>query len=136
LVKFLEINGKNLKEFHVNGYGSLNLIITKYCPNLKSLYTLFPKNEMETLKIIFNNCQQLESIKILCGKGYLTEKEIFRIVAKHSPKSFHELKLINFVIFESDFETFFINWKDHVPQKSIECNLKVQRKGIEILEKI
>ncbi|PKK61463.1 hypothetical protein RhiirC2_791770 [Rhizophagus irregularis] len=139
LVKFLENNGKNLKEFHVNGYGSLNLIIAKYCPNLLSLYTLFPKNEMETLKFIFNNCQKLESIKILCGEGYLTEKEILKIVAIHSPKNFHELKLYNFDISGSDFEPFFINWKDRVPLKSIsfiiECHLNVKRENIELLEK-
>jgi len=64
LIKFLEIHGRNLKEIHFgsNGVNSLNLIIAKFCPNLKLLYTKFKNNEIETLKVILHSCQQLESI--------------------------------------------------------------------------
>src|SRR5436853_66977 len=61
LIKFLENNGKNLKKFYVGdkgGYGnnSLNLAIAKFCPNLEKLSTGFKNDELETLKIVFNNC--------------------------------------------------------------------------------
>ncbi|RIA92237.1 hypothetical protein C1645_846278 [Glomus cerebriforme] len=139
LVKFLENNGKNLKEFYVNGYGSLNLIIAKFCPNLRSLYTLFPENEMETLKVIFNSCQQLESLKVLCGNRYLKESKVLKIVAKHSPENFHELKLRNFGISELDLESFFISWKNRVPQRSISFIIEgfifIKREHIDIFEK-
>jgi hypothetical protein len=69
IIKFLENNGKNLKEFYINEYNnSLNLAIAKFCPNLKSLYTRFMFDEIETLKEIINNCQKLESIEVNCKK--------------------------------------------------------------------
>jgi len=77
----------------------LNLAIAKFCSNLKSLYTRFINDgyESETLKVILNNCQQLESINILYDdySNYdyygisededlfcLNEKELLEIVAK------------------------------------------------------
>ena len=73
LIDFLEKNGKILKEFYVgdiDGYSdnSLNLAIAKFCPKLRKLSTGFIKNELETLKLVFNNCQYLERIKIWCGE--------------------------------------------------------------------
>jgi hypothetical protein len=68
LIKFLENNGRNLKEFYI-GYGtnnSLNLAIAKFCQNLRKLFARFKKDELETLKLIFNSCQYLESIQIWC----------------------------------------------------------------------
>ncbi|RIA80415.1 hypothetical protein C1645_838748 [Glomus cerebriforme] len=60
-----------------------------------SLKELSLTNKYEkTLKIIFNGCQQLESMKIwtndvLYGDG----KKVLNTVANYSPKTFHELRL-------------------------------------------
>lgn len=41
LIKFLENNRKDLKEFYINSSNySLLLAIAKFCPNLKSLYCI------------------------------------------------------------------------------------------------
>ncbi|GBC00960.1 hypothetical protein RclHR1_04010007 [Rhizophagus clarus] len=122
MIKFFENNGKNLKEFCTCNYdNTLNLAIAKFCPNLKSLFTLFLDNEIETLKTIFNNCQQLESIKVWCGNGYLNESEFFEVLAYYSPKNFYELEIyfIEREILSKDLEKFFNNWKNRIPQKSL-----------------
>jgi len=94
LNKFLEINGKNLTEFYVGHQdNSLNLTVAKFCPNLKKFHLIFKYDELETLKIIFNSCQYLETIKIDCGGTYLKEKEMLEVVSKYSPKNFYELKI-------------------------------------------
>jgi len=68
LINFLENNGKNLKEIHTQYSHHSYLIMAKSCPNLKSLSMIFLDNEViETLKEIFNSCQQLERIKVMCG---------------------------------------------------------------------
>jgi len=91
LIKFLEINGKNLIEFYVGHQdNSLNLTVAKFCPNLKKFHLIFKYDELETLKIIFNSCQYLETIKIDCGGTYLKEKEMLEVVSKYSPKNFYE----------------------------------------------
>ncbi|RIA80118.1 hypothetical protein C1645_839266 [Glomus cerebriforme] len=127
MFNFLENNGTNLKELYVHNYShdsSLNLAIAKFCPNLKSLHTKFMKDDMI---VIFNSCQQLESIEVLNDKtcSFKGEK-VLEIVAKHSSKNFHELNLYNFEELRSeDLESFFINWKNRVSQKSISlivCN--------------
>src|SRR5436305_1319259 len=43
LIKFLENNGRNLKEFYVDYIidDSLNLALAKFCPNLRKLFTRF-----------------------------------------------------------------------------------------------
>lgn len=69
LIKFLENNGKNLKELYVKGNdNSLNLAIIKFCPNLINLSTKVEKDCAETLKLIFSNCRYLEGIKIFFEK--------------------------------------------------------------------
>src|SRR5207248_1297507 len=86
LIKFLENNGKNLRELYNSHHdNSLNLAIVKFCPNLKSLFTPIMNDELETLKIIFIRCQRLESIKILCGNNYLNEKGILETLTEYSP---------------------------------------------------
>jgi hypothetical protein len=130
LIKFLENNGKNLKEFYVmSNYesDSLNLAIAELCPNLKSLFTLFKFDKIESLKSILNNCQQLESIGTQYYYGSLDEKEILETLAKYSPKSFHRLKLINYSdtkLVPEDLEEFFINWNNRVPQRSLSFIIK------------
>ena len=56
---------------------------------------MFKKDELETLKMIFDGCQKLESMKFWChdNERFLNKNEMFEVIAKHSPKAFHELKL-------------------------------------------
>ncbi|RIA82964.1 hypothetical protein C1645_880782 [Glomus cerebriforme] len=129
LISFIENNGKNLKEFYVdNDYGrndnSLNLAITKFCPNLRKLSVGFKNNELETLKLIFNDCQYLESIKIWCGGKFLNEKVALDMFVNYSNKNTFEIILYHYYDMESkllpkELESFFISWIDHVPQKSL-----------------
>jgi hypothetical protein len=148
LIKFLENNGKNLKEFYVknNGY-LLNLAIAKFCPNLRKLFTIFRNDELETIKLIFNNCQYLESIQAWCGGRYLNDKEILEIILKYSPRNFYELNIYYIwgaqpKILPEELEEFFINWNNRIPQKSLsfiitkgsKC-LKFKQENIEIIEK-
>src|SRR2546430_3931716 len=53
---------------------SINLAIAKFCTNLRKLSTGFKKDELETLKMVFNGCQHLESIKIWCGGWYFLNR--------------------------------------------------------------
>ncbi|RGB43320.1 hypothetical protein C1646_749888 [Rhizophagus diaphanus] len=122
LTKFLVNNGKNLEELElvlsncVNSVinNSINLAIAKYCPSLKSLHTEFKR--IEELIMIFDNCQQLESIRISSDKS-LGGKKLLEIVAKYSPKNFHELNLFHAKLHSKDLESFFISWKDRVSQR-------------------
>jgi hypothetical protein len=42
VVKFLENNGKNIKEFYINMKdNALNLSIIKFCPNIKKVSLIF-----------------------------------------------------------------------------------------------
>ncbi|RIA99334.1 hypothetical protein C1645_870050 [Glomus cerebriforme] len=150
LIKFLEINGKNLKELYIGEYdATLNLVISKFCPNLKNLSSIFLEEELGTLKVILNNCQYLESINVWCGDGYLNEKEFLEVFAKHSPKTFYELEIFyaykaRSEIPPEDLEQFLINWKNRIPQnplsliiiKSYDCiSLEVNRENEKIIEK-
>ena len=91
---FIQVNGKNLRECYLKNFdsnyscNSLYLAIANFCPNLKKLYCWFKNNEVETLKIVLNSCQYLESIYIRCGGGYLSEKVSLEALAKFSPKNF------------------------------------------------
>ncbi len=131
LVNFFANNGKNLEEIYIEYYKiSLNSTIAKYCPNLKSLYTIFMENEIKTLQKIFNSCQRLESIEVWCGSWnegggcYLKESELLQMVINDSPKTFNELKIYytfrtDSALFPKDLESFFTSWTNRVPQKSI-----------------
>ncbi|CAB4393062.1 unnamed protein product [Rhizophagus irregularis] len=119
LIKFLVNNGRNLEEltvFHCDN-NSLNLAIANYCPNLKSLNVDFPSNEKEKLIMILVNCQQLESIITSCGGSYLSGKKLLELVAKYSPKNFHELNLHNANLDSKVLESFFTSWKNRISQK-------------------
>ncbi|RIA87719.1 hypothetical protein C1645_877854 [Glomus cerebriforme] len=129
LMKFLEINGKNLKECYI-GYNNgksdnlLNLTIAKFCPNLRKLSVGFKSSELETLKIVYNNCQYLESINIWCGSEFLSEKEALELVVNYSHKNLYEIILYHMYFTRSkllpeDLESFFISWINRVPQKSL-----------------
>ncbi|PKY52078.1 hypothetical protein RhiirA4_469491 [Rhizophagus irregularis] len=121
VMKFLENNGKNLKKFYANESNKdLRLSIAKFCPNLKSLFITFMDDEQDVLKTIFISCQYLESIKILCGKSYLSVKEVFETVAINSPSNFRELKIRHITNSDAstdDLESFFACWERRTPKK-------------------
>ena len=142
LIRFLENNGKNLKEFYINYNisNSLNSAIAKFCPDLRKLFTSFKKDELEMLKMILSNCQYLESIKFRCCGDYLNEKEIFDVVAKYSPKNLYELKLsysedIKSELLPEELESFFISWANRTPQKSLSL-FSIYNESVGSLDKI
>ncbi|CAB4400635.1 unnamed protein product [Rhizophagus irregularis] len=151
MIKFLEINGKNLNELYMhNNDKILNLIIAKFCPNLKSLFTIFMDDEIENLKLILNNCQYLESIKIWCGDYYLNEKDFLEVFAKYSPKNFYKLEIfyaykVSLEVPSDDLENFFLSWKSRIPQKPLSLiiidkysdfiSLKVNDENMKIIKK-
>ncbi|PKC75203.1 hypothetical protein RhiirA1_436462 [Rhizophagus irregularis] len=119
---FLENNGKNLKEFYLGDFGgisdkSLNLAIARTCPNLKKLSTGF-SYELITLQIVFDGCQYLESIRIWY------EKKALEAIAKYSHNIdelilYHHSFKARFELLPKELESFFIDWKNRVPQKSL-----------------
>ncbi|GBC21423.2 hypothetical protein GLOIN_2v1784405 [Rhizophagus irregularis DAOM 181602=DAOM 197198] len=116
---------------------SLSKHSTKFCPNLKSLYTLFKFDKIETLKIILNDCQQLESIETQYIYDFLSEKELLETLAKYSPKNFYRLKLINYSdskLVPKDLEEFFSNWKNRVPLKSFSFIIRRWNNSLESKE--
>jgi len=147
--EFLATNGNNLKVIHLR-YGNTlsNLAIAKFCPNLKSLSTIFRDDEVETLKGILNGCQELESIMVWDGgRSHLNESKLLKVIAKFSPKEFHEIKIIwNYGSrsepFLEELEPFFISWENRILQKSlsliiIDCQnkLKVKKENMKTIEK-
>ncbi|GBB86749.1 hypothetical protein RclHR1_13150005 [Rhizophagus clarus] len=128
LIKFLENNGKNLKEICIGEYttccdNSLNLAIAKFCPNLRKISTGIENNELETLKIIFNSCKNLESVKIWCGGKFLSEKEVLEAFAKYS-QNIYELILyhlfeVRFELLPEELESFFVSFAVRKPQKPL-----------------
>jgi len=152
LTKFLKNNGRNLKEIHLCHFNNvlLNLDIANFCSNLKSLYTVFDEDDMETLKVILNNCQQLESLETMCGESgydyYLNENKLLEIIVKYSPKKFHELKIHYEVykeLFPEELESVFISWANRIPQKSLTLIIiddlqsvsTVKKDSMEVIEK-
>ena len=162
LIKFLENNGKNLKELYLSDRyfrpinNLLKLEIANLCPNLIKFSSKFKENELETFKIILSSCQYLESIDIGCYNGYLSEKEALETLAKYSNKNINELILnyynpYNYYRLQSELlpeelESFFINWMNRTPQKPISLiignsndwnyknykNMKIIKKYIEL----
>ncbi|RIA94918.1 hypothetical protein C1645_873159 [Glomus cerebriforme] len=142
LIDFIKINGKNLSFLHINRYHNLlNLVIPKFCPNLRSLCTILI--EKETLISILNGCQHLESIQVMCGHLYIKEEDMFEVISEFSPKSFHELRLYNYAkshISSKDLDSFFISWTKRIPQKSITficLNVfdDLEKKNMKVIEK-
>ncbi|PKY22428.1 hypothetical protein RhiirB3_436407 [Rhizophagus irregularis] len=155
LVNFLEHNGKNLEEIYFCDYSmgynnnSLNLSIARYCPILKNLSTGIESNELETLKIIFESCHNLKSIKVWCGGPFINEKDALEVILEYS-KNIDEIILYyhydaQIEIFPEELDSIFINWSNHIPQKSISLilitdtcivsSLDKNYKNLEIIEK-
>ncbi|GBC03533.1 hypothetical protein RclHR1_05180010 [Rhizophagus clarus] len=142
LIKFLEINGKNLDELYTGEYDRLlNLAIAKFCPNLKTLFVMFINVGLDTLRTILKSCQDLESINIWCN--YIDKKRFLEVLAKNTPKNFCELKI--YYIFDQihpeELEEFLINWKNHMPQRLLSLviikglGLEVNGETMKIIEK-
>ncbi|GBB98783.1 hypothetical protein RclHR1_03320009 [Rhizophagus clarus] len=132
LINFLEINGNNLKEFHLNNSDSngdnddsLNLAIAKYCLNLRNLTTGFKSNELKTLKFILNSCQYLESIKTWCiDDRNLVEKVLLYTIAKFSHENLYKIIILTHKfspksLLPSQLESFFKKWKNRTSQNSL-----------------
>ena len=98
-------------------------MVAKFCPNLQILSAILLYNEIDTLKVILNSCQYLESIKVWCGYGHLSEKDLLEAIATHSPKNFYELKLdydnMPPELLLKDLETFLISWNNRIPKRSL-----------------
>ncbi len=139
LIKFLENNGRTLTDLCIDGYAdkSLNLSIIQCCPNLKNLFIIIEKNELDILKSIFDGCQYLESIKTWCGGHFINEKEMLGVIAKYSPKNFYKLKINNYrpsQLLPEELESFFIGWGKRTSQKSLTL-ITTTRSNITIIEK-
>ncbi|CAB5385047.1 unnamed protein product [Rhizophagus irregularis] len=125
VIKFLEINGKNLTKFN-SSYDckTMNLAIAKFCPNLKSINITYKNDELEALKLILSNCQFLESIKVRIVNKSITSKNLFDILAKYSPKNFHKLiiSLLPFYKLEG-LQEFLIKRKNCIPRKPLSLTI-------------
>ncbi|CAG8488278.1 1772_t:CDS:2 [Funneliformis mosseae] len=136
LNEFLKINGKYLRELQIGKSNNLiNFSISTFCRNLKYLRTNFLYNEGRTLKQIFKNCNQLMTLEISCENFYLNEIELLEIVAEHSPKGFHELKVCAYLIGTKLFSkrsrrTIFT--EDYIPPRTLSINLTVESNATEI----
>jgi len=143
LIKFLENNGRDLEEFYVHNVDcSLNLVVAKSCPNMKSLSVIsLDDDNIETLKAILMNCQQLESIGVTND-----ERETLKTVTEYSPKGFYELK-IHYVkdsqLTSEELESFFMNWRNRRSGKSLSLilfnkffvSLDVKKENMDVIKK-
>ena len=96
------------------------------------------KGDLETLKVVFSSLQQLESFRTLCGNNCLKEKELFEVLAKYSPESFHELKLgysfgARSIILSEELEEFFINWNNRITKRSLSFIVLHEHNGVTLL---
>ncbi|GES97884.1 hypothetical protein GLOIN_2v1573959 [Rhizophagus clarus] len=127
LTRFLENNGRNLKEFCVyETDNTINLAISKFCNNFRKLSVGFISNELEmlemleTFKIVLKSCNYLKSIKIRIRGNFL--KEVWNVIVKHSLENISEVILdhenceisTNFLPKELVF--YFTSWGNRVPQ--------------------
>ncbi|PKY59776.1 hypothetical protein RhiirA4_482799 [Rhizophagus irregularis] len=89
--KILEINGKNLIDLYIpeNPDNSLNLAIAKFYPNLSIVF-----EENETFKLILNNCQYLEIIRLQYNAERCSNiKTFFRVLTRYVQKDFYKLTI-------------------------------------------
>jgi len=84
------------------------------------------KDELDTLKNIFGSCQYLESIRIWCGKCYIEEREVLYVIANHSPKNLHKLKIYHSEksnLHPKELISFFSSWGERIPRKSLNLTI-------------
>ncbi|CAB4379998.1 unnamed protein product [Rhizophagus irregularis] len=122
VMNFLEHNGQTLKYFYTSESDkALRLSVAKFCPNLRRLFVIFKNDELDVLKTILCSCQNLEGIKIQCGKRFLSQKQVLETIVNHSPNNFCELKIYNIGkksdLSQEDLESFLINWNNRTPKK-------------------
>ncbi|EXX72860.1 uncharacterized protein OCT59_009643 [Rhizophagus irregularis] len=118
---FLERNGENLRKLYLEDCTKaldLNLSISKFCPNLVVLSTSV--SGYDDLKVIFVNCQHLESIKLIDQK--MDMKELFNVIVNYSPKNFFKLihhydHQMELQLLPEVLEWFFMSWSNREQQK-------------------
>jgi hypothetical protein len=147
LVKFFENNGKNLEELNIDGIDcSLSLLIVQFCPNLEKVSSiLMDNNGCDTLKIIFNGCRHLKSIKVWFYDYNLEEREMLEIIARYSQKNFYELKIHHEIpsnLLSKDLESFLMSWENRIPISLIIINddslilpLSVSKEIMKVIER-
>ena len=82
------------------------------------------------------------------GERFLNKNEMFEVIAKYSPKDFHELKLYyveKLKLLPEDLESFFISWKNRKPQKLLsfivvknyikDINKTINKENMEVINK-
>ncbi|PKB98975.1 hypothetical protein RhiirA5_430490 [Rhizophagus irregularis] len=118
LIKFLENNGKSLKEFYLSedhvrchNYNSLNLAIANFCLNIRKLF------------VGFKHDNELESLKTVLNRSSLSEKEALEAVVKYS-QNIHEIILyptsdVISKLLQEELEAFFVSWINRITQKSL-----------------
>jgi hypothetical protein len=102
LSKISNVNGKNLTRFDgLYDRKKINPALAKFCPNLKTLSIHFNDNkedELVSLKMVLINYQDLKSIRVQFNYGFITNKNLFDVLTKYSPKNFHQLSLYYIII--------------------------------------
>ena len=128
LINFLRINGKNLKRVHFDD--SLNTALVELCPNLKSFHTKLSDDDVESLKGILEGLQQLESVEVECSD----QIKSLEMIAKHSPKLFHELNIWftgypihPLELFLERLKPVLTSWANRIPQKPLSLIIECSR---------
>jgi len=152
LCKFIENNGKNLKELHLNDNNNLaNFTIAGSCPKLKSLRTDIWGKEIENLsviKAILHSCQQLERLEVKCSRreDHVDEEILLEYVVDNSPGNFHKL-IIRFEnqskIFSGspeNLDSIFTKWENRIRRIPLSLilhgsHLKIKEDNMKVLEK-
>ena len=123
------------------------MTIAKFCPKLELLCTRFKDDEAETLKMISNGCQLLESIKVWYShEDDLNKNKLLEVIATCSSEKFHELKIhwerLLTEKYLEELEPFLMSWANRMPPKSLSLiiidyssKLKVGKENTEMIEK-
>ncbi|CAG8589221.1 9944_t:CDS:1 [Funneliformis caledonium] len=154
LINFLENNGKNLKKLDLGKKkffdNSLNLAISNFCTNLTSLRFTYSYKTLDSLKLILNGCEQLESMDILSSVNCRGCQDfiLLEMIVEFSPKKFHELKVdmgscVDQVIaFQWGFEPIFKCWANRVPciplsltiNSKLESEITMEESNVKVIE--
>ncbi|GES74632.1 hypothetical protein GLOIN_2v1876445 [Rhizophagus clarus] len=142
LIRFLENNGKNLKEFYLSKSNNMiNLSISKFCTNLRKLSAGFKNDELENLKMILKSCKNLKCIEIFCGGKLLNEKEALEVIVNHSHENISKIILHHYYCRQSakllpkKLESIIVKWANCVPQRLLSLEIFTNKKCKESLDK-